>query len=303
MILVCDHRGKGLEATLRPLREAGFQLDSTSSLLETRERLAAEAPSLIVLDPLASGGLVELEEVERLRGEGSRAPVLLVCDPEDPRPAFSAVRALGANSWDLVHRDAPLEEFALRIERLLHQAAQFDEIDDLRFRAAHDDRTELLRPRFFEARLAEQFSAAARHGLDLGLVLLDLDNFGQVNKDHDHTIGDLVIARVGRAIRDSLRTEDIAGRLGGDEFALILPFAGPIEAASVVHRLAKTLHALSGRVGGPDLNIPVSASLGFETIAGAEVDSPQVLRRHAEQALRQAKRLGGNRGVYYRSLA
>lgn len=302
MILLCDHRGLGLEAALRPLGEAGYELEVSHSLLETRRKLATSPPGLVVLDPLAPGGLAELEDLERPRADGGRTPLLLVCDGENPLPALAAARSLGPGTWDVVRRGAPLEEYALRIERLLSQAAQFDELDELRFRAAHDDRTELLRPRFFEERLSEHFSAAARHGLDLALVLLDLDRFGQVNKLYDHTVGDLVIARVGRAIRDTLRTEDIAGRLGGDEFAVLLPFSGPVDAASAVLRLVQTLGALSGRVGGPDVDLEVSASIGFETLRGSAIESSAVLRSHAEVALRHAKREGGNRGVYYRSL-
>ncbi|MCB9915368.1 MAG: GGDEF domain-containing protein [Planctomycetes bacterium] len=302
MILLCDHRGLGLEARLAPLRTAGFTLDATQGLLETRERLAFARPALVVLDPLAPGGLVELEDLERLGGAAGRPPLLLVADPEDSRAALSAARALGGGPWDLVHRDAPVEEYAVRIERLLAQAEQVGELDDLRYHAAHDDRTELLRPRFFDARLQEQVSAAQRHGFDLALVLLDLDRFGRINKEHDHTVGDLVIARVGRAVRECLRAEDVAGRLGGDEFAVILPFAGPLEAAAAVQRLASTLRALSGRVGAPELELEVSASLGFETLRGGQVDSAATLRRHAELALRHAKRCGGDRGVYYRSL-
>jgi diguanylate cyclase (GGDEF)-like protein len=292
----------GLEAALRPLREAGYELRVSTSLRETRQRLADSSPGLVVLDPLAPGGLAELEDLERPRADGGRTPLLLVCDPQSPFSTLAAARSLGPGTWDVVHRDAPLEEFTLRIERLLGQAAQFDELDELRFRAAHDDRTELLRPRFFEERLSEHFSAAARHGLDLALVLLDLDRFGQVNKVHDHTVGDLVIARVGRAIRDTLRTEDIAGRLGGDEFAVLLPFSGPVDAASAVQRLVQTLYSLTGRVGGPGIDITVSASIGFETLRGSDISSSAVMRNHAEVALRHAKRGGGNCGVYYRSL-
>jgi diguanylate cyclase (GGDEF)-like protein len=302
MILLCDHRGKGLEAVSRPLREAGYELEVSTSLLETRRRLAQSSPGLVILDPLAPGGLAELEDLERPRADGGRTPLLLVCDPGNPLSTLRAARSLGPGTWDVVQRDATLEELTLRIERLLSQAAQFDELDELRFRAAHDDRTELLRPRFFEERLSEHFSAASRHGLDLALVLLDLDRFGQVNKVHDHTVGDLVIARVGRAIRDTLRTEDIAGRLGGDEFAVLLPFSGPVDAASAVQRLVETLHSLSGRVGGPAVDIEVSASIGFETLRGSKLESSAALRGHAEIALRHAKRAGGNRGVYYRSL-
>jgi GGDEF domain-containing protein len=65
----------------------------------------------------------------------------------------------------------------------------------------------------------------------MALVLVDLDAFGRVNKDFDHTVGDRLIERVGAAIRSALRAEDVAGRLGGDEFGAILPYTGRIDAA------------------------------------------------------------------------
>ena len=303
MILICDHRGNGLEESLRPLREAGLELEATRTLRETRDRLVAEPPSLLVIDPRAGGGLVELEEIDRLRGQEPRAPILLVTDPGDPGPALQAARALGGEAWDLVRRDAPLEEFLIRIERLMAQSEQSGELDSLRYHAAHDDRTGLLRPRFFQARLLEHFSAAQRHHLELALVLLDLDDFGRVNKVYDHTVGDQVITRVGRAIQETLRAEDVAGRLGGDEFAIVLPYTGPIEAAAAVRRLRDTLAALSGTIRPEGQGIPVGASIGFETTDGTDIESVQLLRRHAEIALRRAKRAGGGRGVYFRSPA
>ena len=302
MILVCDHRGVGLEALLDPLRETGFEIQCSSSLVSTCEQLDGEQPDVIIVDPLSSTALAELSEIGRLRGEENPTPVLLVCDAADPMRAIEACRSLGVENWDIIHRDAPLEEYDLRIERLVAQAERNAQIKDLRFRASHDERTELLRPAVFEERLREHFSAAERHGLDMALVLLDLDRFGQVNKDYDHMVGDAVIAEVGCAIRETLRTEDVAGRIGGDEFALILPYCGPIEAAAAVHRLAVTIKELSGNVGDEIRNISISTSIGFETVLGGEVDSTRTLRKHAELALRQAKRAGGNRGVYYRSL-
>lgn len=301
-LLLCDHRGGGLDRLVAPLRDAGFEVHSTRSLRETRESLRGAAPDLLVIDPLAAGGQVELEELERLRGGAHPLPVLVVADPSDPAGAVLATRALTPRGWDLVHRDAPLEEVLFRIERLLLGVREQGEIDELRYRAAHDDRTELLRPRFFQKRLAEHFSAAQRHGFELGLVLLDLDDFGRVNKDFDHTIGDLVIARVGEAIAKSLRTEDVAGRLGGDEFAVVLPYTGPVEAAHAVRRLGERIRALSGPVPGAERELRVSASIGFETFADHDPESVGALRLHAELALRHAKQAGGDHGVYYRSL-
>lgn len=302
IVLLCDHRGGGLDRLRAPLEGAGYVVRPSRSLRETREQVRLERPDLFLVDPLAEGGSVEIEELERLRGEARPIPVLLVADPADPEGAVRATRALAPRLWDLVHRDAPQEEFRVRVERLLLAARDSAELDELRHRAAHDDRTELLRPRAFQQRLGEHFSAAQRHEFELALVLVDLDDFGRINKDFDHTVGDLVIARVGEAIRRSLRAEDVAGRLGGDEFAVLLPYTGPVEAAHAVRRLCERLRALSGPVSGFEAEVPVRASLGFETYYRGRPDSVASLRKHAERALREAKVAGGDRGIYYRSL-
>ncbi len=305
MILVCDHRGAGLEELVRPLSGSRRAVLVTRSPRETRAAMLRERPRLIVIDPLSGRGQVELEDLERLRRAGDRTPVLLVCDPRAPLSSLEAARALRSRSWDLVYRSAPLEEYELRIERLLQQVEELDELEEMRWRAAHDDRTELLRPLFFQARLVEHVSAAQRHGLPLALILCDLDDFGSINKHFDHTIGDEVIARVGQAIRSNLRAEDAAGRMGGDEFAVLLPYTRPIDAARAVNRLRDTIHALTGPFGDDPRPVPVSTSIGFETLgadAGPEPADHHELRRHAERALRRAKLLGGNRGVYARNL-
>jgi diguanylate cyclase (GGDEF)-like protein len=302
LILCCDHRGEGLSTSLGGATARNWQVAHSTDLRSTREILAGSRPDLIVLDPLAEGGSAELEEIERLRGEGTPVPVLLVAEAGDARRAVLAASAFTHGSFDLVHRGSPPEEFTLRIERLLSLARSQGEIAELRHRALHDDRTDLLRPAAFEQRLVEHFSAAERHRLPMALVLIDLDGFGRVNKDYDHTVGDRVIARVGAAIRAALRAEDVAGRLGGDEFAALLPYTGRIDAAHAVRRLRDEIHGQSGQVEGVPGGIEVRASLGFETFDGSDLAACSELRAHAETALREAKSRGGDRGVYYRSL-
>jgi diguanylate cyclase (GGDEF)-like protein len=301
MILICDHRGRGLFEALRPLRGLGYQVEVARNLRETRECLRQERPRVLVVDPLVSGGSVELEELGELGGEPPGIPLLLVRDPGDSEGLQRSAAALSTRVWDLIRRDACIEEFALRVQKLLGRRAEVLELTQLRYRAAHDDLTELLRPLYFQARLEEHYSAATRHGLDLSLVLVDLDDFGQVNKMFDHTVGDRVLGYVAHVIRESLRAEDVAGRIGGDEFAIVLPFTGALEAAATVRRMCEMIRALSGTVDGTTVHLPISASLGFETTDGRDLDSVETLRRHAESALRRAKRAGGDRGVYYRS--
>ncbi|HTF87504.1 MAG TPA: GGDEF domain-containing protein [Planctomycetota bacterium] len=301
VVLVCDHRGEGTLAALAGLPAAGYQLERSTHLRESLERIAKIHPTVIVIDPLAQGGGVELGAIEKARSGERLPPVLVVADPGDPAPSLAAGRALERGSWDLVHRGAPPEEFLMRVQNLQQVASRLVEMEVWRHRAAHDDRTDLLRPHSFQERMREHISAAQRHKLDMALLLIDLDHFGKVNKLHDHTVGDLIIARVGSVIRNALRTEDVAGRIGGDEFAVLLPYTKKVDAAHVVQRLLDGIKELSGRLPGAKGDIEVSASIGFETFNGTDLEEAQTtLRLNSEAALRRAKGLGGNRGVYFR---
>jgi len=302
MILICDHRGRGLIQALRPLKGVGFEVEATSSLRETRERLHAGGPLLLIVDPLAGGASLELEALAEQAAAPPGLPMLVVVDPTVAGSLPRTAENFPGDLWDVIRRDAPLEEYALRVQKLLARRLELSELGDLRYRASHDDLTELLRPLVFQARLEEHFSAAQRHELNLTLVLIDLDHFGQVNKTFDHTVGDRVLSCTAQVIRESLRAEDVAGRLGGDEFALCLPFTDAMKAAATVRRLCDTIRGLSGTVEGTSRHLPVSASLGFETTSGGEVGSVESLRRHAEAALRSAKRAGGDRAVWYRTI-
>jgi len=307
MILLADHRGAGLERIRQVLEDAGRSTTLTHSLRETREALEGAAPALIVLDPLSEGGQVEVEQVELFCVETSGTSLLLVTDPTHLDAAVDASHRVEGAIWDLIHREAPIDEYLLRIDRLLHQVAYRDEVEELRYRASYDW-TGLLRKEAFEERLEELFSAAGRHDFEISLAILDLDRFGRVNKTFDHTVGDLVISRVGDAIRNALRTEDLAFRLGGDEFGIILPFTGAIEAAHVCVRIRDAIWsvgelALSGALTGRSITLPVSASIGFQTYTDGYPATRQELRAHTEEALRAAKRSGGNRAVFHPSLS
>lgn len=321
-LLVCDHRGQGLGAQLRQLNPGLFSLATTRSLRASLLRINEQRPDAIILASAASGGRVEMSAISQARaaaGDDPRTPIpmLIISSASDREAAVRCDQILEDSLWDLVPEGTEPDEIALRLRRLLAAAKREMEMSDLRHRASHDDRTDLLRPKAFQSRLDEHFSAAKRHKYELALVLIDLDRFGQINKVHDHTVGDDLIAKVGEVIRTTLRVEDAAGRiespqtpnaddtagrLGGDEFAVILPFTEKINAALVVNRLLVAIKQLSGTPRGAKGHIDVSASIGFETFDGNDLETLPILRDHAEQALRAAKVQGGNQGVYFRTL-
>lgn len=299
-VLVCDHRGEGVLNLARGLRAPDTRIEFSQSLRESLERLIRTRPDLILVDPLSGGGFHELEVLDRARAQPGLVPMLLVCESEDQPAWRRAGQGMQAPAWDLVPRTASPEELRVRVGRLLKETRLHRELRDLRHRASHDDRTDLLRPRAFQARLEEHFSAAQRHGLPMTLALVDLDRFGAVNKEFDHTVGDEVIVRVGEAVRRSLRAEDVAGRVGGDEFAVLLPFTSPEDAAGVVERLRDEIARVSGlTLGNEPLPLQVSGSIGFAHYDGTNLTDVETLRKRAEEALRHAKVAGGNRAVAY----
>ncbi|MEM7306162.1 MAG: GGDEF domain-containing protein [Planctomycetota bacterium] len=287
-VLLADHRGAGLAQLGAELEGHGVAIEVTEGLAGSLEALRSGRPSAVVLDP-AGVGLLELTKLLAL---ADGVPFVLVVDPSDPLPGLKALDERGRPLLAPFRRGAPALELWIQL-RALASAAEWCH------RAIHDERTELLRPGAFEARVREQISAATRHGFPIGLALFDLDDFGLVNKAHDHVIGDRVITAVGSVVRRTLRAEDLAGRIGGDEFGLALPYSGVTEARACVERLLTALG--EERVPTHDgRGLRISASAGIAVLEPAKDPvSLAGVRRRAEEALRRAKRGGGSRAVVW----
>ena len=128
----------------------------------------------------------------------------------------------------------------------------------------------------------------------IGLIIMDLDHFKQVNDRHGHPMGDLVLRQVAEQLRKRLRRTDVVGRLGGEEFGAILPGDGLTEVAVVAEKLRRAVEELTPIRGGMSSNpTPVTLSLGGTSLSADVVDA-ELLVSCADQALYEAKRSGRN---------
>lgn len=107
----------------------------------------------------------------------------------------------------------------------------------LRTQLITDPLTGLLNRAGFVAAAERLFALADRGGMPVSVALIDLDGFKQVNDMQGHAAGDELLIKLGEAWDGALRDSEVVARLGGDEFGLVLPGAGPGDAAGALERL------------------------------------------------------------------
>jgi diguanylate cyclase (GGDEF)-like protein len=217
------------------------------------------------------------------REEGASAPIrvadrtwlLIVRDPN--RPGLGLPILIAVVGIALATLLAALVLIWSRSERM----------QELQRQASHDPLTGLKNRRRFGEDLRTELARSHRDKSVGAVLMLDLDNFKQVNDTLGHPAGDRVIAEIAGVLGERMRTTDVVGRIGGDEFAVVLPHCELDEAEDIADAIAKTirLHALPGEAA------PITASIGIATFGPRSGGIEDVLSA-ADSALYEAKRAG-----------
>jgi diguanylate cyclase (GGDEF)-like protein len=160
--------------------------------------------------------------------------------------------------------------------------------------AVTDELTGLANLRAFTSILDRELERSRRFETPLGLVMVDIDDFKQVNDSYGHQQGDEVLAQVAGVLRDLSRDLDAPARYGGEELAVVLPQTDADGAALLAERMREAVEALQiPRVRGRG-TLSVTASFGVASVPDAAAD-PGGLIAAADAALYEAKRAGKNR--------
>ena len=159
----------------------------------------------------------------------------------------------------------------------------------IRHMAQHDALTDLPNRALFSDRLQLELERAKRHGEQVGLIFLDLDNFKPINDHFGHAVGDRVLQTVAHRLKESIRASDTAGRIGGDEFIILLPsLSHANDAAALAEKIRLALRQPFA-VDGFEMRI--SCSLGV-AVFPEDGEDEVTLTKHADQALYRAKENG-----------
>jgi diguanylate cyclase (GGDEF)-like protein len=191
---------------------------------------------------------------------------------------------------DITRSDLPIMSiFAKQVGISLERAHLFQEVQSL---ALTDPLTGLQNRRsIFELGRIE-FSRAQRMNRPFCCMMLDIDHFKQVNDNHGHQAGDLVLQEFAELCHRSIRDVDLIGRYGGEELIIILPETDRDTAVQVAERLRQSISEQRTRIDGKEIGVTVS--IGVATKDENTLHMEALIAR-ADQALYIAKHKGRNR--------
>jgi diguanylate cyclase (GGDEF)-like protein len=219
-------------------------------------------------------------------------------------PAEVAVHQISESRWIRIYerrtRDGGIVAIRLDVSELMQRERELNLLND---RLAHlnqelsvlsrtDALTGLANRRAFDQRLAEELSRAARHGVPLALLVVDIDHFKAYNDRYGHPVGDACLRQVAAILRECAgRPIDLVARLGGEEFAVLLPHQGSADAIQVAERCVRAVEAAAIKHEGSPVAPYVTVSVGVAESINPRRDAAALLAS-ADAALYVAKRQG-----------
>ncbi|MGB0952289.1 MAG: GGDEF domain-containing response regulator [Planctomycetota bacterium] len=225
--------------------------------------------------------------------------IILLTSKESSEDLATGIDA-GAN--DFITKPFHRLELQARLangQRILDLQAQLQkkkaEADHL---ARTDALTQLMNRRAMLDTMRLDEDRMRRERRPLGMVMIDLDHFKDINDNHGHAVGDAVLQGAAECFASTIRGGDYVGRWGGEEFLIALPGADIIQCAEVAERCRNRLAAMRFDNGKGEA-IQVTASFGTASAEGADRVELLDLVEHADRALYWAKDCGRNRVKIY----
>ncbi|WP_051323694.1 GGDEF domain-containing protein [Candidatus Solirubrobacter pratensis] len=271
-------------ATMRTRADAALQEVAHTGEPEAYER-ALHAAELAVMD---AGEVAEIQ----IGGASALAAPLSATEGGDRVLAIVSV-ARGDRGFSHPER----ELFSYLTSQAAVSVENVDLHETVQRQAVTDELTGLFNHRRFQEVMAAEVERARRYDQEMGLIMLDIDNFKRVNDTYGHMQGDMVLREVARVLRQSAREIDEPARYGGEEMAVALPQTDLEGAFRFAERVRKRIEALDLPLLDGDGVLKVTASFGAASLSAAANGDKEGLVAAADAALYRAKRSGKNRTV------
>lgn len=272
------------------LRIKKFTVDTVDSAEKALEFLKNNPVGIVITDILMAG-MDGLELTDIIKRDHDTDVIVITGYSGN----YSYEDAIGKGASDFIFKPVRYEELILRINRVLRERNlardRAEMLVKLKKMAITDGLTQLYNSRYFYTQIDMEIDRQKRYRHPLSLLLLDIDNFKAYNDTFGHLDGDKVLMRLGKTIKNCLRTMDSAYRYGGEEFTVILPETSLNKAVTVASRIQnrlseETFVSMTGTQSTITLSIGVT-----EYHPGEEVSA---FIQRADKAMYRSKENGKN---------
>ncbi|MEF3168501.1 MAG: diguanylate cyclase [Deltaproteobacteria bacterium] len=261
----------------------GYPYSTASDGVEAMEAMERQPATVVITDLL----MPRMDGMDLLKRIKSRWPDTDVIVITGHTREFRYTDVVREGASDFLQKPFSLDEFEAKLLRVLREHALRTMLRRL---AVRDPLTDLYNRRFFEERIEEEAERAGRQGYPLFLILVDIDQFKEVNDTHGHHEGDRILKVLADVlIKSTRRHVDTPFRFGGDEFAVLVPQATERQACQIAERIRQNYEA--GDVRGTTLSLGVAGFVRTQAPIRQDID---ILIRNADDSLYAAKRAGGN---------
>jgi len=190
-----------------------------------------------------------------------------------------------------VEKVQTLEIFATQAVTAMQSARQYEEIKRLTF---IDALTPAYNHRFFQEALTKELHRHARTGHELGLAMLDIDNFKRINDTFGHPVGDEILKGLVEELMRNARDTDVVARYGGEEFAIIFPDTPAASARDAANRFRELVERREFPLAQIGRTLQITVSIGVAVFPRDGATAADLIAR-ADAALYIAKKQGKNR--------
>ena len=288
-ILIADNEPSytaSLISILSPLYTIHLVSNGRDIINTARELL----PDLIIIDVIMSdiSGFDVISALKILE-ETKDIPIVFVTKHSDIK---NEEKALSLGAADYIYKPFNESIAKLRIQNQIQIVNQMRKIQHL---SMTDALTGIANRRCFNARISQEWPSAIRDKIPLALLMLDIDDFKNINDRYGHLFGDLVLQNIAKILEQcTKRPKDLAARWGGEEFVVLLPNTKIEGAVFVAERIRKAAKKQKHRLAETECT-DITVSIGINCLI-PRFDLPiYEFIAIADKAMYRAKTLGKNR--------